>query len=232
MEVVTVKGLKENLDTLQTGDILLFAGSDFWFSKVVRWWTKSQFSHVGMVLRDPTYISPELTGLYMWESGIESFADSEDHVKKLGVQITSLDELFETNPDYKLIVYRKLNTSIPKETIERKIKDIHEVVHNRPYDINLYDFLMASANVKYVETPREPSKWFFINWLRPDHRRNDTYFCSALVGFIYTELGLLPSTTKWTECFPDFFSSEDNPTMKITSGNYLDVDKLLYQKPK
>lgn len=227
---VKLTGLKESLDTLQTGDILLFSGAKFWFSKLIRFWTKSKFTHTAMILRDPIYISPELTGLYLWESGIEPFPDSEDHVKKLGVQITSLDEYLEDEPDVEFIVHRKLNTNYSKKYIEDKIKDIHLMVHNKPYDINICDFLMASVNVKYVEEPEKPSKWAIMNWLKPNHTRNDTYFCSGLVGFIYTYLGLLPSSTKWTECTPAFFSSEENPNMSLTVGNYLEVDKLLYQK--
>lgn len=235
MMPTTLKGLKGNLDNLQTGDLLLFSGSNIWFSKLIRWWTKSKYSHIGIVLRDPTYISPELKGLYMLESGMEDFNDSEDHVRKIGVQITSLEELLEeeeTKPYYKFIVHRKLHTKMDKQELEQKMKDIHKVIHDRPYDINIYDFLMASGNVKYVEKPVEESRWGILNWLKSDHRRNDTYFCSALAGFVYTEMGWLPSTTKWTECTPEFFSSEENPDMKLTSGNYLDVDRLLYQQVK
>lgn len=235
MMSTTLKGLKGNLDNLQTGDLLLFSGSDVWYDKLIKWWTKSKYSHIGIVLRDPTYISPELKGLYMLESGMEDFNDSEDHVRKIGVQITDLNELLEeqeVKPFYKFVVHRKLHTKMSKEEIEQKMIDIHKVVYNRPYDINLYDFWMTSGSVKYVEKPVEESKWGIINWLTPNHRRNDTYFCSALAGFVYTEMGLLPPTTKWTECTPEFFSSEENPEMKLTTGNYLDVDKLLYQRVK
>jgi hypothetical protein len=232
MSKTEIKGLKENLDKLQTGDILLFSGAEFWFSKLIRYWTKSQFTHVGLVLRNPTYISPELTGLYMWESGIESFPDSENHVKKLGVQITSIDELLESEPDVKFIVHRTLNTTLSSKEIAEKITLIHQTVHNKPYDTNIYDFLMASADVKYIEKKIKLSSWFLVNWLRPSHKRNDTYFCSAFVGFVYTQLGLLPPETKWTECTPEFFSSDNITKMPIVGSNYLGVNKLLYQNPK
>jgi hypothetical protein len=229
----TITGLKDSLDKLNTGDILLFGGSNYWFSNIVRYWTKSQFSHVGIILRDPIYINPKLKGLYLWESGLEHFVDSEDGVRKLGVQITSMDKVlkYADESDLNYLVYRKLHTSLSELEIINKIKDIHNVVHNRPYDINIYDFLEARCDVTQIESKEKPSTNIWSNWFKPNHRRNDTYFCSALVGFIYTELGLLPSNTKWTECSPEFYSSEENPKMKLTNGNYLDVDKLIYKNP-
>lgn len=225
-----IPGVKESLENLQTGDLLLFGGSSFWFSKLVRVFSKSQWSHIGMILRDPTYIDPALTGLYLWESGEEDYTDAEDHIKKFGVQINDFTTLLKEGYDG-YICYRKLHTDMPKSELENKIKTIHEAVHNKPYDVHLFDFLEASSKVSDVEkidTPvSRPWSWFKVN-----HRHNDRYFCSALAGFIYTELGLLPPQTNWTECTPQFFSSEENPTMKLTAGNNLEVDKLLYKNPK
>ena len=79
------------MDDLQTGDILLFTGHKTswlkYFSYMIEYATHSNFSHVAMVLRDPTYISPNLKGLYVWESGWEGKPDPQDGEIKLGVQL-------------------------------------------------------------------------------------------------------------------------------------------------
>jgi hypothetical protein len=222
-----ILGLKQDLNELNTGDILLFGGSTFWFSKIVRYWTHSQWTHTAIVLRDPIYINPELTGLYLWESGSENFPDSENHLQKFGVQISSLETLLKKGYDG-YIAYRKLTTNIPD--IDDKLKAIHKIVHDKPYDINLLDFMKASNEVNEIESPAT-STWRFWKWFMPNHRKNNTYFCSALVGFIYTKLGLLPSSTKWTECTPQFFSSEETPSMKLITGSHLGPDEIIYQNP-
>lgn len=234
-----IPGLKGDLDNLETGDILLFGDSPYWFGRVVSYFAKSPYSHVAIVLRNPTYIDPSLKGLYVLESGIESFPDSEDHVKKFGVQITSVTELLtKSSNDLGYLTYRKLNTTMSKEELEAKIKEIHEKVHDKPYDIDLLDFIDASNNVVTVEDTPVPVKkqktksWSsMLSWFVPSHRKTDTFFCSALVGCVYTYLGFLPSDTKWSECTPAFFSSVENPDMKLVGGSYLGPDTLIYQNP-
>jgi len=228
LQKTSIPGLKESLDHLQTGDILLFGGSKFIFSKLVRYWTKSQWSHVAMVLRDPTYIDETLTGLYLWESGVEDFPDAENHIHKFGVQINDLETLLKESYDG-YISYRKLHTNI--HDLPQKIKVIHMAVHEKPYDIHLFDFLDASSKISKVEKAQSESGWKILNLFKTNHRNNDRYFCSALLGFIYTELGLLPPDTKWTECSPQFFSSEENPDMKLSPGNNLEVERLIYENP-
>ena len=87
------------MDDLQTGDILLFTGHKKgwlkYFSYMIEYATHSNFSHVAMVLRDPTYIDPNLKGIYLWESGWEGEPDAEDDKVKLGVKITPLQEIIE-----------------------------------------------------------------------------------------------------------------------------------------
>tara|TARA_Y100000817_G_scaffold37886_1_gene26087 strand:- start:34 stop:342 length:309 start_codon:yes stop_codon:yes gene_type:complete len=55
---------------LKTGDILLFSyqGNSI-FSSFIKYFTGSQITHVGMVLKDPVFIQPSLKGYYVWESG-------------------------------------------------------------------------------------------------------------------------------------------------------------------
>ena len=229
-----IPGLKYDLNKLKTGDILLFGDSPFWFGRVVSFFTKSPLSHVAIVLKDPTYINPSLKGIYMLESGVEDFPDSEDHKKKFGVQITSITELLmDDSREVGYINYRELHTSMSKEEMEAKIKKVHAMVHDKPYDVDLMDFVDASNDVITVEDTPPPkySWWNPVGYLVPNHRKTDTFFCSALVGRVYTYLNFFPVDTNWSECTPQFFSSQENPSMKLDGNNYLGPDTLLYQNP-
>lgn len=226
---MTIPNVKINLDELQTGDIILFGDTKFWFSRLIEWVCNSKWSHVGVILRDPTYINPNLKGLYLWESGEEDYPDSEDGVIKFGVQINKFENtLREGYNGY--IYYRKLNANIPD--IENKIKLIHDSVHNKPYDINILDFMESSSKTDVVEKPVKRSDWRIVNWWRGEtiQQKESTFFCSALVGYIYTHLGLLPASTHWTECTPQFFSSSENKSLKLLNGAELADEKLLYKK--
>lgn len=217
---------KINLDELQTGDILLFGNHKYLFSKMVEWWTQSKFSHIGIVLRDPTYINPELKGLYLWESGAEPYAESEDNQVKWGVQISKLEDKLAQHEDG-YVYWRHLNKLVPD--MEEKIKLIHQNVHGRPYDFNIIDFLAISNYMENIEIKPKAYKWFFWNWLRLNHRKVDTLFCSGLVGYIYTQLGLLPIDTQWSRCSPRDFSSTEDSKFKLTDGYLLSEDLLIYE---
>ena len=52
---------------LKTGDVILFnykaSGCFGCFTKCIKWGTHSNYSHIGMILRDPTYIKSNLKGI-------------------------------------------------------------------------------------------------------------------------------------------------------------------------
>ena len=58
-----------DLDKLKTGDLLLFSAHLSFnplniFSLLIEFFTKRPYSHIGMILRDPTWIKPDLKGLF------------------------------------------------------------------------------------------------------------------------------------------------------------------------
>ena len=85
---------------LKTGDILLFdyegGGSMGIFSWLIKKATKSNITHVAMVLKDPVFINSVLKGYYVWESGWEGTPDPQDGKVKFGVQITSLEDIIQS----------------------------------------------------------------------------------------------------------------------------------------
>lgn len=170
---------------LEDFDILLFSGQNYWVSRVIEWVTGSEFSHVGIVLKSPTYLHPDLTGIYLLESGQELKPDAEDGVPKLGVQITELNGLLS---QYGGVVYRR-RLDCNKEGMREQMKKVHQEIHGKPYDFNLIDIMESVTGC-------------YLNNCKIEKR----FFCSALVTFVYMRLGLLPEDIAWTIVEPKQFS--------------------------
>ena len=85
---------------LKTGDLLVCDDlqHDDWglFSWVIKFFTKSDYSHVGMIVVDPEMTNPALKGAYVWTSGTSDVPDAEDGKKKFGVQFVELEEFIKT----------------------------------------------------------------------------------------------------------------------------------------
>ena len=55
---INIEDFKKNC---QTGDILLY-NTQFWYSKLIEYFSDSIYSHIGIILRDPVYINQKLKG--------------------------------------------------------------------------------------------------------------------------------------------------------------------------
>lgn len=311
------KNLKKIMKTLKTGDLLLCDNLEYkdfgLFGWLIKFMTYSDFSHIGMIVKDPQFTKQPLEGIYVWQSGSSSVPDAEDNIMKLGVQFTpfldfvntykgkiylrrikyynkdnrneddlcdetsdSNNTLLQTisnnnqnnNPNnmndinnyiifgsnlsyssyllYASNIY-KYPVSLMKKTINalnplklinvlncnnntqlnevnsenismnnytnfelnkaqnyhknlftnEKLKKIHEVVYNKPYDLHISDWIEA-----YCKKDPNPQK-------------TSRFWCSALTAFIYTKLGLFPENLDWSIMTPSFFSSE-NPNINKT----------------
>ena len=175
-------------DILDTGDIILFSGN-YIVSKAIEFITGSIYSHVGVVIKNPKFIDKNLEdGLYIIESGTESINDPENNRKKFGVQLTKLDYII--NNYYGKLYYRKLNC-IRDELFYNNIYKIHSDIHNLPYDYSIIDLLKAELNINIGNT-----------------QKNTTFWCSALVAYIYVKLDFLDSSLPWTIIKPFDFSDK------------------------
>ena len=178
------------MDNLKTGDLVLFCGhSDGWmqyFSDMIKYGTHSNYSHVGMIIKDPKFIDPALKGTYVWESGWEGKPDPQDDKVKLGVQITPFNEILNNFNGSKIII-RKVSCR-PELFDTETLKEIHNIVYNKPYDIHPKDWI--EALFKYDSDPQKTSR----------------FWCSALIGYIYTKCGILKSDTDWSILTPSEFS--------------------------
>lgn len=220
--------LATQLSELMTGDLLLFhnrasclSSCMNLFSGLIDCCTGSKFSHVGIVLRDPTYINPNLKGLYLLESGLEREPDPEDHKVKLGVQITPMSEIIETSQDEDIYIRHLICNR--DEQFYKNLTEAHTKVHNLSYDINIIDWITA------LERAESNPLWLLNSNSRK--QKNNTFWCSALVAYIYVKLGFLPLSTPWTLVSPKEFGTDNSNRNRlvftdctITSEISLDVD--------
>jgi adenylosuccinate synthase len=187
-----------SLDNLNTGDILLFSHVSNWsgplqifsnfFDFLIKYWTNSKYNHIGMVVRDPNFTYGEkLRGLYMLESNYEGFMDSENGEVKFGVQLVPLDRALANN--YSNVYWRKLECKRDDDFYKR-LDRIHMEVHNKPYDTNIIDWLEAATGINIG-----------------DERKTNTFWCSALVAYIYEEMGFIKGSIPWSVITPAQFSS-------------------------
>ena len=155
-----------------------------------------------MVLKDPTFINKDFKGLYIWESSWEGHPDPQDDKIKLGVQITPLEEILHAYQGKGHVFIRKL--ACGKETFNSTImQDIHSVVYDKPYDI-------------------VPKDWIEAFFKKDDHpQKTDRFWCSALVGYIYTRVGVLTPETDWSMLTPNDFS------LSGENLSYKGIDRLL-----
>ena len=176
-----------NINELETGDILLCSGSDC-ISKIIEYFTGSKISHVAMVLKNPTYINNSLNGYYVLQTTISNNKDLDDNINKRGVQIIGLNELMNC---YSKIYVRKLTINKNIDFYDN-IKNIYFSVKNKPYDINLIDWLKADLNIHCG-----------------NEKKTNVFWCSALISYIYIKLGFLYKYIDWSIVKPCQFSCYD-----------------------
>ncbi len=179
---------------LKTGDLILFdnVGCNP-ISLLIKFFTKSEITHIAMVIKDPDFIDPPLKGYYVWESNYEGTPDPQDGKTKFGVQITPLNEIYDKYKKDRGYVYvRRINC--PNELLNtERLKEVHSVVYDKKYDFYLKDLVDA------------------IQGEDTDPQKTSRFWCSALVGYIYTICGLLNKSTDWSILRPsDFTPSSDN----------------------
>lgn len=200
---------------LNTGDVLLFhnvsnykSGYNCFFScftGLIQWCTKSKYSHVGMIVRDPIFTNPPLKGLYVLESSFETYPDVEDHKYKLGVELEEFDKVIKNaNQD---IYVRKLNCK-RDGLFNNILKDVHKVTRNKPYDVLPIDWIDGIFQ-RYSGRNAQSTKHFW---------------CSALVAYIYVRWGFLPADTPWSLVSPKMFGSEINNGYNLEFKNCI-LDK-------
>ena len=201
---------------LKTGDLLLFSETSNislfnLFLNMIKYGTKSEYVHIAMVIVDPTFIHPSLKGTYVWESSWEGKPDPQDGKTKLGVQITPINEIIDAYKVNGHVFLRRVSCEKYDECFSNdNLEAIHKVVYNRPYDI-------------------VPKDWFHaLTGKDPNPQKTDRFWCSALIGYIYTKCGILNEDTDWSIMRPSDFAI-DGEHLDLNPGNSLsDSETRIY----
>jgi hypothetical protein len=195
--------LFKNLN-LQTGDLLLFSSNLSLIDRMLKYCTKSKFTHVGMILKDPIYINIKLKGYYLLQSGLEPFEDAEDGKIKYGVQVSDLNKVFEEykNGTNGQLFLRRLKAERNND-FYHKIREIHDIVHNKPYDLDPFDWIIGKLELETND--KIPIKGHI----------KDKFWCSALIAFSYVKLGYLDKNIPWSFIAPNQFSSTDKKELRF-----------------
>jgi len=175
-------------------DIILFKGNYPWytparlFENVIKYFTGSEYTHVGIVLKDPTWIDPSLKGYYLWNSGTYNGGNAEDNnLVTLGVQ---LNPLYEYVSEYKGEAYVRRLDMKKKELDLHELYAIHKEIHSAQYNTKIIDWICSYFNID-----RHPYK---------THR----FWCSAFVSYVLYRMGFFKDLLNWDIIRPSFFDDE------------------------
>lgn len=188
-----IPNYEEFVKDLDTGDILLYQTS-FWYSRLIEYFTKCPYSHISIVLKNPTWLSDELKeDFYLLESGGEVFPDAVSGKYLFGVQIAPLRNVYEqyAHQNYGHLYVRKLEMKEKSMgELQKSILESYRLIRDKPYDIHPIDWINSYFD---LSKPLDKIK---------GEERTDCFWCSALVSFIYCKCGFLDNNIPWTIIAP------------------------------
>lgn len=199
------------LKNCKTGDLLLYSSTE-WYSKFIEYMTGSNYSHISMILRDPIYINPKLKGLYILESSKETICDSNTGEYVFGVQIIPLQHVinYYKNDSNGSLYYRKLNNNRPEQFYQSLTKCINAIEGDK-YDMNVVDLMKIPSGMTWG-----------------DVHKDNTFVCSAMVAYVYAQLGFLDKDIPWTTLSPRRFSYYENERLSYHNCSLEPEKKILF----
>lgn len=180
---------------LKTGDVVLFSGKGG-ISEWIKWFTGSQWSHVGLVLE-----LEDFNSVLLWESTtLSNLADVETGKAHRGVQLVGLRERIKSyNGDQ--IAIRRLSKRLDGDML-KILGQFRSTVSGRPYEQSKIELIRSASTM-------------FPN----DEEDLSSLFCSELIAEAFQEMGLLDKTAKNSNNFtPEDFSSEADTTLPLIQG--------------
>lgn len=181
-----------NVADLKTGDIILFSGTCF-VSRVIKFFTGSRWSHIGMIVKDPDYPYP----LIYESSHYTGIMGLDIGRKTSGVQILPFNERRRTFAGD--MALRRLEYDLSDNELYRlRIFRIYMV--GKPFEEDRLQMLAASRMFKFL----------------PSREDLSSVFCSELIAQCYQEMGLLGQDLPSNKFSPPDFSDERD--LKLTRG--------------
>ena len=171
--------LDENIKKLNTGDMILCHGGhgDDVIDDAIQFFTKSPWEHAAMIIKDPWWTSPPMKGVYVFQSG--DGPNSYKDVLNGKVSGVTLNRLYDFLANRQGVYVRSLNIPDMNNRDKLLFKEFFEIAHGKPYDTNVCSWIGVGMGsfcgcrcLSRLCTPRE----------------TDTFWCSALVSFMYERM--------------------------------------------
>lgn len=150
------------------------------------WLGWSHYSHVALILRDPTYIQDSLYGEYMLESGEESRPCVVGGEMAWGVQLQHWPWILTSYPGE--VYVRRIQWIHQPRGIDSMIAAAWDETKHARYDTNLIDLLEADLGRS----------------LGGSVTKTDEFVCSMYAAYVLTKCGVLPDVDWGTLCPRDF----------------------------
>jgi len=110
-------------------------------------------------------------------------------IEVTGPRIIPLSEFIKDNPGCTYQTYARNGTrSVQRLFTDEKLRSLHQLTSDARYDNNPNDWLAALHHT--------------------GKRHSDSFFCSAFVGYILTQCGVLAEDTNWSDISPRDLSSD------------------------
>lgn len=171
---------------LDTGDVLLFDGASR-LSLTLKWFQRSEFSHVGMVVRPP---GSDLV-MCIESTTLSNVRDIVNGTGIEGVQLVLLSERL-AKYDGTISVRRLLGPRNPQ--LWPAFDAARHELHGRPYEQRKWNLIRA-----WVDLPGFPDADTDLSSL----------FCSELVAELYMRMQLLPPRPSSAEYIPADFGERN-----------------------
>jgi hypothetical protein len=162
------------LTNADNGDLLFMAG-DTYGERTCRYFTKSVYSHVGMLFRE---IDPEndKSMLYIWESDLGQ--GSKD-----GPRILKLSDKLKRYHGFPYVMWRRMESNRPST---QNIMNVVEKYKDYNFDNNMLSWMMNDSMI--------------YNMIK-----NDGIFCSELIALTMQHINMLEKDKKATWYSPQSF---------------------------
>jgi|UniRef100_A0A6C0LZJ5 hypothetical protein len=219
--------MQQPIPHFETGDLLLYNTTKYWYSRAIEWFTSSDYSHVSMVLRRPTWLDPSLCEeeYYVLESGSERFPDAVSGDFKFGVQVCPLSKVWAeyASQGYGHLYVRRIRFLCPNPNGDSAlidgIKTAYAKVKACPYDLNPCDWIKC-----YFDEHKTLQQ---IEATSQRDQKTTSFWCSALMSFVLVVAGFLDKSVPWTVITPYDFSAFRAPQRLAFQGCAYDAEVKL-----
>ena len=185
------------LSDLKTGDIVLCHSNekkppylDPGLDGVIEFFTHGLWCHAGIIVKNPWWIKEECLCILQSGNGPNGYPDIMNG-NVAGVTLNYLSDFLQNRED---IYVRQLENFSFDEDNRKIFKKAFDTAHGKPYDSNpcswcwvgITSFLYCACCSR-ICVPRTEK----------------TFWCSALVAFIYVEMGWFDPATDWSNKTPE-----------------------------